>query len=156
VNAKLESLLPRRIVATLAAVAAAERVIEEELAACAIDAPSLSDVFQVVAPTRHMLELVPEVYASHARELVRRMMRGEDVALGTKAEVMLACSIASLRAPLVSLDAGLYEELFIEIMGAAAAARCEVTLRPEPWTGARAERLAELRRATRVPARRPG
>jgi len=98
------------------------------------------------------------LYRSHARELLQRVVNGEDVMLGTNAEALLALHKSSLRAPLTSAAAACFEGLFTQIFGEAARARTARGAVPmsEPWTGAAKEFLQELRRKLRRQRRQEG
>jgi hypothetical protein len=89
-----------------------------------------------------LLGLDDRVYRHHCRELIGRAKRGADTRPATDAEVMAALSAMSLRAPLGSTAASLYEELFRRVMGRRVAGPSP----REPWTGAKRELLDQMRR----------
>lgn len=84
------------------------------------------------------------VYRAHAREIIGRVMRGEDVRPGTDAEVLATLSEASLRAPLASDHAHAMSRVFARVfpdadMGRFAAGN-------EAWAGRTNEIIKEARR----------
>lgn len=65
-----------------------------------------------------MLEDKPEgVFRLHVKELLGRLENGTRFDLGTKAEVMVALSDLSLKAPLDRDAQALFEEIFVEAFG---------------------------------------
>lgn len=73
--------------------------------------PEAADLLYHAMPLlRSPLELpdVEFVFRGHAAELLERVAAGEDTRPGTWAEVALACSRASLAAPLNEVGTGLY------------------------------------------------
>lgn len=55
------------------------------------------------------------IYRAHCAEILDRVVGGVDTRLGTKAEVMISCSQASLESPLARAIMSLYARLFSEI-----------------------------------------
>jgi hypothetical protein len=67
--------------------------------------------FKLMTPT-HDLMATEMVYRSHVRELLARVMAGEDTRPGTAAEVCCACSDTSQIAPFTDSAAGLYGRMW--------------------------------------------
>jgi hypothetical protein len=96
---------------------------------------------------------VPDrVYRAHVEELLQRVIAGESLVEGTRAEVMFALSGTTLIAALGQQAAALYKQLFSEIWGADSSFTQPVSR--EPWPGALNELLHELRRRVRLPERK--
>src|SRR4051812_24120718 len=57
------------------------------------------------------------LYESHLAELIGRLLSGGDLTMPTAAELLLACSEASLRAPLNRTGFELYETIMREVLG---------------------------------------
>lgn len=106
--------------------------------------------FSVLCPPEQLALKSDDVYRSHARELVRRAAADEDCRPGTDAEVlccMLDCSLAAPPTALVGLAcARLFERVFGRSIGG--------ELSAEPWPGAVAELVEDLRRKIAVPNRK--
>lgn len=84
------------------------------------------------------------VFRCHVDELLQRVVDNRTLALGTKAEALMALHAASLVAPPGARSAALFVELFAEIYGDALA---DIDGRiQEPWNGSSEELLSELRR----------
>lgn len=92
----------------------------------------------------------PEVFRHHCRELLERAAAGEPLQPGTEAEVLLALSALSLKAPPSSQYAALFERLFVAVMGR----RVEGEPTREPWPGAADELLRDMRRKLRREGRK--
>jgi hypothetical protein len=67
--------------------------------------------FKLMTPT-HELMGQEFVYRSHVRELLARVIAGQDTRPGTAAEVCLACCESSQLAPLTDTAAGLYGRMW--------------------------------------------
>lgn len=91
-----------------------------------------------------LLNLTPEVYRHHCRELLGRIERGDDVRPGTDAEVLWMLVQTSLAAPLNANGCALYDRLFVSIFGRLPPECGEPTR--EPWPGAAEEMLHGARR----------
>lgn len=76
------------------------------------EADKLYHAFGLIAPRKGMG--VEFVYRGHARELLERVAAGQDTRPGTAAEVCLACSEASLLAPMNTAGAGLYFRMWAQ------------------------------------------
>lgn len=105
--------------------------------------------FTLLEPSR-FVAVAEAVYEDHCREIVTRAARGEDTRPGTRAEVMLALSEASLRAPLDSTGAALFERVFREVLPDGARVLDGGDAPREGYPGALGERMAEARRRTAV------
>ena len=55
------------------------------------------------------------IYRAHCAEILDRVVNNGDTSLGTRAEVMISCSQASLESPLARAIMSLYARLFSEI-----------------------------------------
>ena len=86
-------------------------IINDEDAACVLAGLSLLQPTMPLMRTGH-----PAIYQAHVAELVKRMLRGCDLTLPTQAEMMLACSAASLNAPFNRAGSTLYRQLFMAVM----------------------------------------
>lgn len=85
-----------------------------------------------------------ELYTAHVTELVERVVRGEKLAPGTRAEALAALSHTSLKGPFTQQPSALFEELFREIYPRRT--QGEPRYFAEPWAGASKEMLTDLRR----------
>jgi hypothetical protein len=87
------------------------------------------------------------MYRSHCRELLERIVHGQDARPGTHAEALYALSYTSLKAPLTTKAVALFEKLFTEIFGKKAAAKACGRERTGAgqWTQECDEMLAELK-----------
>jgi hypothetical protein len=123
-------------------------VAEQELAAAAKAHPdkavALNGSFMLVAPPPGMAMLAPDVYRSHCRELLERVIRGENTDLGTDAECLTLALDTSLMAPYGSMGSSLCSRLFLSVFGRLPDG-VEDNVR-EPWPGAVDEELQRLRR----------
>jgi hypothetical protein len=66
----------------------------------------------LLRPTGDMTEHAPMVYEAHCREILERVVAGEDTRPGSAPEMILALSQTSMIAPLTSAATGLYLSLF--------------------------------------------
>lgn len=70
----------------------------------------------LLAPTHGlMLANSGQLYAAHLDEMIERLVAGGDLTLPTRAELLIACSEASLRAPFNRGGLALYGTLFREV-----------------------------------------
>jgi hypothetical protein len=127
---------------------------EREIAAARAAHPDadLSAVFMALCPPPGFTDLAPEVYRAHARELIARTVAGQDLALGTDAECLVAFMEAATRAPLNALGASCADRLFVSVFGRRADDRQPPV---EPWAGACEEELQRVRKRlahSRLPA----
>ena len=67
--------------------------------------------FKLMTPT-HELMGQEFVYRSHVRELLARVVNGQDTRLGTAAEICITCCESSQVAPLTDTAAGLYGRMW--------------------------------------------
>lgn len=122
----------------------AERLIRAKFP---VDEPA--GIFRLLMPPAEFQGCAFELYASHAAQLVDRLADGTSVELATDAEVLLALSAASLKAPLNRDGQLVMETLFARIFPG----RVESRPPPESYTGHFDELLGELRRRLSVRAR---
>lgn len=91
---------------------------EEEIQAAGHRHPHAADTlyhsFSLLPPSFPDLMSTEFVYRSHARELLERVVRGEDTRPGTAAEVFCLMSQISLMTPLNTAAAGLYFRMWAE------------------------------------------
>lgn len=90
---------------------------EEEIAkACARHPEEADRIWHVglalFAPGRHKYLLLERVYRAHCRELLARVVAGEDTRPGTAAEVICVLRHASVISPLKSFATGLYMRMY--------------------------------------------
>lgn len=90
----------------------AEDEIDRAMRRHKASASTLYHSFSLLTPTGVMSERAEFVYRSHVRELLARVVAGQDTRPGTAAEVCLACSESSLVAPLTDTAAGLYGRMW--------------------------------------------
>ena len=104
--------------------------------------------FKVMTPPPGMSKMSPHLYRAHARELIDRIGKDPkpDLALGTKAEVVMLLSEQSLLAPPPAQHAALYEKLFAEICWTLPGEPLR-----EPWPKASEELLGQLRKRAGIP-----
>lgn len=93
------------------------------------------------------------VFRAHVEELLQRVVDRASLEEATRAEVLMLLSEGSLIAPLGPQRAALFVTLFKEVWGEAAPLGGEVVIN-EPWKGASAELLDELRRKFRAKSRK--
>lgn len=98
--AAVESVLP-----------AHHAVVLQEIAAAITQYPQAADVLiaavDLLGPT-HPLMRNKDLYRSHCREILTRVLAGTDTRPGTAAEVCAACSVTSAAAPFHAAAVGLY------------------------------------------------
>lgn len=92
-----------------------------------------------------------ELYTAHVTELVERVVSGEKLAPGTRAEALAALSHTSLKGPFTQQPSALFEELFCQIYPRRT--QGEPRYFAEPWAGASKEILTDLRRQLAAPER---
>lgn len=127
-------------------------VAEQEIARAQAEHPehaaTLRRVFGVAMPG-NLATYGQTLYRAHVRELLDRVVDGFPFDLGTDAEVLDVLSTASLRAPLGSQAAALFERLFARMFPAEAATVLDGGPRAEPWQGASSELASEIKRKLR-------
>jgi hypothetical protein len=116
-------------------------------------------VFEHLLPPREMMEMLPEVYRLHCRELIQRHARGGSLDFATDAEVLCALSAASLRFPLNRNATAAYVMLFRRILKESPGAQAldlDDPSRLEDYAGAAEELIQKMRRhrVRSVPRRR--
>lgn len=111
------------------------------------------DIQRAFVQLRWILKIpVPEaVYRSHVRELLTRVANDQSLMRGTKAEVLMLLSEASLVAPLGPRRAALYLMLFDELYPQQFEEQ-QVVIQ-EPWMGSSSELLEELRHQAKTDRR---
>lgn len=84
---------------------------EDEIAHASQRHPTEADLlfhsFRLLTPTHHLMT-TEFVYRAHCRELLERVIAGQDTRPGTASEICCACCEASQLAPFTSPAAGLY------------------------------------------------
>lgn len=90
-------------------------VAEEVIARLKATPEQAQEAFGVLKPSPILRTFSMELYERHAEEIVRRVMAGQDVRPGTKAEVLAMMSETSLKAPLNQPGQALTEALFREL-----------------------------------------
>lgn len=71
--------------------------------------------FRQLQPRAHALAAREKLYRAHCRELIHRVVRGEDLRPGTKAEALLVLIETSLVGPLNEPGFALYSKLFSDL-----------------------------------------
>lgn len=139
------SLLPQGVVGAVQRMG----IAEEEIAAAQSRHPEKADSLRgafmsLVPPVSMRGPVCPDVYRAHVRELLERVAAGRPTGPITDAEVLLALSWGSLRAPLERDHAALMGKLFAQVMGdeSTDVGGCAT----ESYPGAANELLARLRR----------
>lgn len=123
-------------------------VAEEEIANAKRLRPDrsreLDATFMKLCPPKAMLGKTGQLYRSHVRELLHRVLNGRSLEKreATRAEVLTAMLDASLSAPPNSRACALIDELFFKVF------HHHVNGQPvkEPWQNSNAELFAELSR----------
>ena len=127
----------------------AERAEKEPLLAVVFD-----DSFRFLTPRFDVFDgFSVEVYRWHCNEILDRLVAGESVDNGTKAEVMCALSRVSQVAPPGNDISELYARLFAEWHPEDAATLPDSDGFYESWPGRAAELLAETRKKMAVKGR---
>ena len=80
-------------------------------------ANEIDAAFPYLRPGELFQHLDERIYRSHVKELIERSMVGDDMNLGTKAEMLYVLFQTSLRAPLNQDGAALMGHLFHDVMG---------------------------------------
>ena len=97
----------------------AMEIAEEEIAAARRRHPEkaaiLWDCFMLLNRPPLFRNLHPAIYRHHCRELLERVVAGEDTRYATDAELLVALCRASLKAPLMDTAEVLYVRLFQRI-----------------------------------------
>lgn len=95
-------------------------IAEDEIArakeAFPLKAEAIHNAFRYLCPTKPLECLSDDVYRQHCRELLKRIVDGADLRLGTAAEVLALLSAASLEAPPTRTAAVLYWQLFKRVL----------------------------------------
>lgn len=91
-------------------------IAEEEIAAAKDRAPLQSHLidgaFRMLCPRMALFGgRSPDLYRHHAREIIARVLAGEDTRPGTQAEVLCVLSESSMRSPLANSALALMEKL---------------------------------------------
>jgi hypothetical protein len=93
---------------------------EEEIALAKSDYPvfeaQIHDAFRYLCPTEPLRGLSDAVYRQHCREIIQRIVNGEDIRPGTAAECLGALAAASLEVPPTRAAGLLYWELFERVL----------------------------------------
>lgn len=116
---KLEEIVAGTRLGTVGRVLNLVQVAEEEIASATTAHPAkakeLRAAFQDYLFPGELANFSADVYRSHAREVLGRVARGEDVSPGTDAECLVALSLASLKAPLASGHLAAMEHVFAKV-----------------------------------------
>lgn len=111
---ELSALLDQTVTgikALMAPIEWAEEEIERASRRHPAQADALFHAFPLLIPTSHLMSTM-FVFRSHAREILARVVAGEDTRPGTAAEVCCLCCDSSLVAPLTSAAVGLYARMW--------------------------------------------
>lgn len=139
----LDDLLPPGFVRAFHRTMTLREIAESEVDSAGVR----DDVLPHLAPGP-FLDLVPDLYRDHVREVCRRKGTRVTLDVATEAEVLVGLMEASLVAPLREDGALLYDRIFFRIFGKRFGEEPR-----EQWKGQLAELLSEARR--KVPTGRP-
>lgn len=138
------------------------RIAEEEIASAKKLSPpragEIHDAFILLCPSPILEDFGEDLYRIHAREILERIIRGEDPEWATDAEVMAALYQTSMKAPLNQNAVALYFRLFTRWWPSfLPEGMTELDLPREEWAGAMNELEWEIRRGLtmRLPWRNP-
>lgn len=90
----------------------AEQLIEDMEKEHPDDADLIWHSFSLLRPTHDLMHKNELLYRSHCREILQRVIDGEDTRPGTAAECCIACCETSLQAPLNVAGVGVYMRLW--------------------------------------------
>lgn len=125
------------------------KAAEEEIAKAKRQHPEHENVihssFLILYPGS-LMSLGEGIYRHHAREILGRVVRGEDVSVGTCAEVLAELYSVSLKKPLNQLGQATYERLFARVLPEQASKLFPDGPAQEPWDGAVEEEIARIRK----------
>jgi hypothetical protein len=127
-------------------------IAEEEIARAKDEQPLMATqidmTFCLLCPRMQIFGgRAPDLYRSHARELIQRAIDGEDTTLGTVAEVLCVLSETSLNAPLTRSAGVLMERLIEEVLPGTINQIYEDEWKDiEEWPGATDEIFAQTQR----------
>lgn len=143
---KLEEIIAGTRLGTVGRVLNLVEVAEEEIAAAVKDHPAKTKELRA-AFSEHLFpgelgNFSADVYRSHAREILGRIARGEDVSPGTDAECLVALSLASLKVPLASGHLAAMESVFAKVYPN----HKDAPIGREAYAGETQEILSELRK----------
>lgn len=145
---KLEEIIAGTRLGTVGRVLNLVEVAEEEIARASAATPEktkeLRAAFQEHLFPGELANFSEDVYRSHAREILGRVARGEDVSPGTDAECLVALSLASLKAPLASGHLAAMESVFAKVYPNHKETKAPIGR--EAFEGETAEILTELRK----------
>jgi hypothetical protein len=108
--------------------------------------------FMLLSPPALLQDLPPDIFRSHAHELLERVKHGRDTRLATDAEVLAAMMRTALRAPLTNAGQLGAERLFVRVLPHRQV--LTGTGAVEAYTGQLEEELTVLRHKLRTDARR--
>lgn len=129
----------------------AEKFIEDTIRQQPHRASDIWDTFKLLQPSTKMMKMHMKLYDSHIRELMQRILNGEDLKPATRAEILIAMSDVASVIPIHNCGAYLFSRLFKQIFGAkhpTVTAIDSVKLN-EPYAGAADEMESELRHKLR-------
>lgn len=134
----------------------AMQIAEEEIARMyPTRAAEPAGLFEALVIPPSMRGLTSEVFRAHAAELVGRAHRHEDLALATRAEVLVSALAAATVAPPREAGAALIDLLFREILPADYANLDDLGAAPrESWAGQVEEDIRAAQRGMRDESRR--
>lgn len=91
-------------------------------------------MFKHLCPPHDMAKLHVGIYRMHVCELVKRAIQGDNISLGTDAEVILALHTASLKSPLAHYVVCAYERLMARGVEAGFFGDTEIVNEPTPMS----------------------
>jgi hypothetical protein len=124
----------------------AGEIIEEFCEKYPNEADKLNSSFLSLAPPPLLINKDPRLYHHHVRELLHRVMNGDNLEWGSMSEILCALSDASLKAPLSSSYASVMEFIFAEVFGSTPDGE---SVRPETYIGERHELINSMRKQLR-------
>lgn len=129
----------------------ADKFIEDTIRKYPDRAPELWDTFKLLQPSTKMMKMHHKVYDHHIRELMQRVLNGDDLKPATRAEIQVEMSEVSQVIPIHNRGAFLFSRLFKQIFGAThrIVQDIDTVALNEPYKGAADEMESELRHKLR-------
>ena len=143
---EMTDILPTEIITIFKLMEIAEEEIQAAVETRPLESVTINRTFRLCCPkmvlfgSRH-----PDLYRSHVRELIERVVNGDDTRPGTKAEVLATLSQISFVSTLVDSAHTLMARLMKEVMPGYEPPTDDNWIAQEPWPGAVDKELAGMR-----------